>query len=202
MSDTDERDNAAQRILEHVTIALVRMDLHVGRMSAHVELPPKDDPLWAYWRDFARMAIVTYSSHLEGQEHRYLSTSCLHGEHGYCQSNTGAQGDKIPAVCKFCGAGCICPCHEDTGTVTVGQAEEQAKYEEDSDTPVCMATPPGKPGEEVTLPDGRTYVWGDCDCTRPRGHEGDHACEPCTQRYGAPSWPQENSDDPNPREQA
>jgi hypothetical protein len=47
--------------------------------------------------------------------HEYLSTSCLHGEHGYCQSGTGSNGTtewaKTPASCKFCGASCICPCH-------------------------------------------------------------------------------------------
>ena len=49
------------------------------------------------------------------QPHEYLSTSCLHGEHGYCQSQTGTNGDtewvKAPAVCKFCSAPCVCPCH-------------------------------------------------------------------------------------------
>ncbi len=47
--------------------------------------------------------------------HEYLSTACLHGEHGYCQSATGSNGDtqwaKVPASCKFCGAPCTCPCH-------------------------------------------------------------------------------------------
>lgn len=43
--------------------------------------------------------------------HRYLSTSCLHGEHSYCQSNTGAAGTKTPAQCKFCAAPCVCDCH-------------------------------------------------------------------------------------------
>jgi hypothetical protein len=52
-------------------------------------------------------------------EHEYLSTSCLHGEHGYCQSKTGStradwakvEWPKVPASCKFCGAPCVCPCH-------------------------------------------------------------------------------------------
>jgi hypothetical protein len=47
--------------------------------------------------------------------HAYLSTACLHGEHGYCQSNTGAAGTKVPAECKFCAAPCVCPCHADGG---------------------------------------------------------------------------------------
>ena len=47
--------------------------------------------------------------------HEYLSTSCLHDEHVYCQSGTGSNGTtewaKTPASCKFCGASCVCPCH-------------------------------------------------------------------------------------------
>ncbi|WP_372344664.1 hypothetical protein [Streptomyces sp. KL116D] len=43
--------------------------------------------------------------------HIYLSTSCLHGEHGYCAGGTGQAGAKTPAQCKFCAAPCICPCH-------------------------------------------------------------------------------------------
>jgi hypothetical protein len=43
--------------------------------------------------------------------HRYLSTSCLHGDHSYCQGKTGLSGAKTPARCKFCHAPCICPCH-------------------------------------------------------------------------------------------
>lgn len=42
-------------------------------------------------------------------EHAYLSTACLHGEHGYCQSDRC--GTKVPAVCKFCSAPCGCDCH-------------------------------------------------------------------------------------------
>lgn len=45
--------------------------------------------------------------------HVYLSTSCLHDQHDYCQSNTGLAGAKKPKSCKFCPAGCICPCHKD-----------------------------------------------------------------------------------------
>lgn len=47
--------------------------------------------------------------------HVYLSTSCLHGEHGYCQSHTGLSGAKKPARCKFCEAPCVCDCHQTTG---------------------------------------------------------------------------------------
>lgn len=52
--------------------------------------------------------------------HTYLSTGCLHGEtvlpdgrtgHEYCRGESGHCGAKTPAVCKFCGAPCICLCH-------------------------------------------------------------------------------------------
>lgn len=62
-------------------------------------------------------------------EHIYLSTACLHGEHGYCVAPTVTRngrwstigpsysanpGDpKRPATCKFCNADCICFCHHD-----------------------------------------------------------------------------------------
>lgn len=41
----------------------------------------------------------------------YLSTGCLHDDHDYCSAMTGVQGAKRPARCKFCAAGCVCPCH-------------------------------------------------------------------------------------------
>lgn len=44
--------------------------------------------------------------------HTYLSTGCLHGQHGYCQGTVGQTGAKIPARCKFCQTACICSCHE------------------------------------------------------------------------------------------
>lgn len=30
--------------------------------------------------------------------------------------------------------------------------------------------------------------WGDCWCTLPPGHDGEHQCQPCTDRNGAPGW--------------
>lgn len=45
--------------------------------------------------------------------HVYLSTACLHGEHGYCGCQvTGDGKPKKPAECKFCDARCICECHQ------------------------------------------------------------------------------------------
>jgi hypothetical protein len=50
--------------------------------------------------------------------HVYLSTSCLHGLHEYCRSETGrADGGetwvKKPSRCKFCDAPCVCNCHQE-----------------------------------------------------------------------------------------
>lgn len=43
--------------------------------------------------------------------HIYFSTSCFHGDHGYCQAERGLIGNKTPGVCKFCSAPCTCSCH-------------------------------------------------------------------------------------------
>jgi hypothetical protein len=51
-----------------------------------------------------------------GFRHYYLSTGCLHGNHGYCAGLNGAAGSKRPAVCKFCEAPCRCRCHRRRST--------------------------------------------------------------------------------------
>jgi hypothetical protein len=48
--------------------------------------------------------------------HVYLSTSCFHGDHNYCKRETGLLGTKIPSVCKFCQAPCVCQCHSESET--------------------------------------------------------------------------------------
>jgi hypothetical protein len=40
----------------------------------------------------------------------------------------------------------------------------------------CLAEPP------------ENNQWGDCWCTLPAGHAGQHQCEPCTERFDAPGW--------------
>jgi len=55
--------------------------------------------------------------------HSYLSTSCWHAQrasgpgeagrlHRYCQADTGHCGAQVPHSCKFCGANCVCTCHD------------------------------------------------------------------------------------------
>ena len=53
--------------------------------------------------------------------HTYLSTACLHAQqegreelHEYCRCKTTLDGEpKIPGTCKWCGAPCICGCHQE-----------------------------------------------------------------------------------------
>lgn len=57
-----------------------------------------------------------------GDEHVYLSTSCLHAVepgredlHDECKTNERRYdgSHKYPAECKHCAAPCICPCHKE-----------------------------------------------------------------------------------------
>jgi len=60
-----------------------------------------------------RLAVaLTRLAHRLGA-HWYMSTSCLHGEHAYCQAKTGRVGAKAPGKCKFCDARCGCFCHRE-----------------------------------------------------------------------------------------
>ncbi len=69
--------------------------------------------------------------HIDRDDHVYLSTSCLHDEHDYCQSETGLCGQKTPSVCKFCKAACICPCHAKT-PAQQGPAKSEEEDEDDN----------------------------------------------------------------------
>jgi hypothetical protein len=60
--------------------------------------------------------------------HVYFSTSCFHGDHRYCQSETGLLGNKTPAICKFCAAPCICSCHRDK-EITKGREDTLVRSE-------------------------------------------------------------------------
>lgn len=74
--------------------------------------------------------------------HHYLSTGCLHGEHAYCQANTGQAGAKRPAACKFCDAPCICPCHQAGGSHTAADTANVALPDDEPVLTVVYATPP------------------------------------------------------------
>ncbi|MEV8477877.1 hypothetical protein [Streptomyces sp. NPDC051173] len=59
------------------------------------------------------LAVTLFrAAHWIAGRHVYLSTGCLHGDHEYCNGNTGANGTKVPASCKFCAAPCQCACHQ------------------------------------------------------------------------------------------
>ena len=74
-----------------------------------------------------RLAVALTRFAYRHGRHVYLSTSCLHGDCGYCQTQARRYDGttKISAVCKFCsedagndegrthahGGGCVCRCH-------------------------------------------------------------------------------------------
>ena len=98
-----------------------------GNGGAMLELRDERNlPVIAIVLDHAEMdeLAARLGAHDSGQHH-YLSTGCLHGDqvlpdgrtgHQYCQSDTGKNGAKRPAECKFCAAPCQCPCHQTTTT--------------------------------------------------------------------------------------
>lgn len=63
-------------------------------------------------------AASTLLDHDPRAGHRYLSTSCHHSDHEYCQNDKGNNGavswHKMPGECKFCSARCVCDCHNAT----------------------------------------------------------------------------------------
>lgn len=95
--------------------------------------------------------------------HLYLSTGCFHGQHGYCQSNTGQNGGKLPAQCKFCQAPCLCRCHQgdkEAGIAepTVQRTHSPAAHEGNVTTPA------------MTCSARCTGVSPARDCIRAAGH--------------------------------
>lgn len=51
----------------------------------------------------------------------------------------------------------------------------------DDDEPFCGVDPPQRA-------DDPNAQWGDCWCTLPPDHDGQHHCQPCTERHDAPGW--------------
>ncbi|MFF0736839.1 hypothetical protein ACFYVK_35160 [Streptomyces chartreusis] len=66
------------------------------------------------------------------------------------------------------------PVHRDAPSTAA--VPGRAADEEQGETDCCGDEPPA---------DG---TWGDCWCTLPPGHDGQHQCQPCTDRHGAPGW--------------
>lgn len=108
----------------------------MARMCNLAEEIFKDRVGW----DPAMVAMIGDVLQIDCDEHVYLSTSCLHDEHEYCQSETGLLGQKVPASCKFCKADCICPCHAKTP-----DREGLAKREEEEDDEQSAPDSPAGP---------------------------------------------------------
>ncbi|MFI1371313.1 hypothetical protein ACH4UY_04785 [Streptomyces longwoodensis] len=71
----------------------------------------------------------------------------------------------------YCSGECVIAAHR----ATEARPETTASADEEC----CDAEPPA------------TGTWGDCWCTLPPGHTGEHRCQPCTDRHGAPGWTDE-----------
>ncbi|MFE7339498.1 hypothetical protein [Streptomyces griseus] len=92
-------------------------DQHGGH---EIEIMPRPPPVPAHSRTRRDLLVprlagrlataLTQYAHQHGVHH-YLSTSCLRGEHRYCQGKTGKARAKRPAECKFCQSHCQCGCH-------------------------------------------------------------------------------------------
>lgn len=91
-----------------VTHLLDRLRGKVTVDDAHAALDKFCEALLA---DLTGPTVPDVPADPPGGEHKYLSTGCMHGEHGYCQSMTGFAGVKRPGKCKFCDAQCRCECH-------------------------------------------------------------------------------------------
>jgi hypothetical protein len=58
-----------------------------------------------------------------------------------------------------------------------GEADVPGQTTDETTGDCCGAEPPA----------AADWV-GDCWCTLPPGHSGDHRCQPCADRHGAPDW--------------
>lgn len=82
--------------------------------------PPVDDLdqyLAERWQD--RTFVAAYVAALQARRpelHAYLSSSCSHGLHDYCNATERDDGTaKKSGQCRFCEAPCVCPlCHQGT----------------------------------------------------------------------------------------
>ena len=78
---------------------------------------------------------------------------------------------ETPVVRHAPGKAVLCPNCRTKGNSVCTDGEEEC----------CGAEPPSRA-------DDPNSQWGDCWCTRPPGHDGEHRCEPCSERHGAPGW--------------
>jgi hypothetical protein len=117
MSDADELEALRQETVELRWL----FDLQQKRMAAATALWRQESPaeranilpdlgaLLGWLLAGIEKARATSYLNLDGT-HRYVSTSCIHGDHRYCATQaTRPDGtEKIPATCKFGGEPCQC----------------------------------------------------------------------------------------------
>lgn len=81
---------------------------------------------------------------------------------------------------------CACGCEGCKHHCGAHQPADEAQQQPDTETrdDCCGAPPPELFIDEI----GREWHAGDCWCTLPPDHDGQHRCQPCTDRVGAPGW--------------
>lgn len=120
-----EADKELERAEHQGLVAVWRLDLaHQARRAKDDQLAGirralcdtgiiRDDDPYSH-ADLADVIRQNAAPKADPDNHVYLSTGCLHGNHTYCQNPTGQSGSKRPSECKFCAAPCTCECHQTT----------------------------------------------------------------------------------------
>lgn len=57
------------------------------------------------------------------QDHRYISTACLHDRHDQCGVKQAERGETGPPHCKYCDSVCSCPVCRHTPPTTTGGSD-------------------------------------------------------------------------------
>ncbi|URN11327.1 hypothetical protein LUW77_03280 [Streptomyces radiopugnans] len=108
---------------EHTGIQLACAE-QAARAEAHLEGVSAEADGWQRKYEQAERRLAQLRA--RSDRHVYLSTGCLHGQHGYCQGKNGLAGPKTPAQCKFCAAPCVCDCHHrDEPAVPAGGSDQR-----------------------------------------------------------------------------
>jgi len=105
-----------KRHVQLVVPALEHAEAANARVRALADLIEAGAPWVANHDTLAARIREAVADRPPADGHVYLSTGCRHGDHTYCQSMTGLNGQKRPGECKKCGAKCICGCHQDAAT--------------------------------------------------------------------------------------
>ncbi|MFP8944740.1 hypothetical protein ACLIYM_25355 [Streptomyces fenghuangensis] len=109
---------------EHTGIQLACAE-QAARAEAHLEGVSAEADGWQRKYEQAERRLAQLRA--RSDRHVYLSTGCLHGQHGYCQGKNGLAGAKTPASCKFCAAPCVCDCHHGDETAAPVEGSDQRR---------------------------------------------------------------------------